>query len=369
MRKNTRNIISFLVSDHYRKQITLNEHFNILGTVGVLLILVFSMVGCSVDDQDIIRYGEKGNVKKLITYIDKNYMNSERIQQVQLAITYLFERRLNPGWDYLRPKLEEEFSSGLVRYTLLAKMKKGYTPDSETQENMTVLKQAISGLVAIGVPDEGMKEALNLVSMALRYDIEPKDSVEIMQNQLQAYIDSTSKLDRLRDTENQLKAKIAERQQIIDETMEWAKTNGLKVIRGYIIAQKDAQVYEIRVKREHAFLLATDSRFERQGYFDDMLVTELMEMPVELHQEYGGFTQTWKVYREVPSHEIDRRQEESLERARIAMDAQEQMRSFQGDLEPLTRGIKELRDRRFPHKLKVARMLNGPLDFSSSNLQ
>jgi len=112
-------------------------------------------------------------------------------------------------------------------------------------------------------------------------------------------------------------------------------------IYGFIRAQREEMfygvAYEVVINGKSAILVATDTRFETTGSFR-LFATELGEYPVTLKPEYGGFTQKWKVYREVPKVELDSR---SKRRERLAK-VQPKLISLRGDLQRMDKEISEI---------------------------
>ena len=74
---------------------------------------------------------------------------------------------------------------------------------------------------------------------------------------------------------------------------------------GYIISNEGDNLYEIAITNSyrrvissrHALLMVTSTEFTTKGYFS-LDVIRLKTMPVKLKEEYGGFHQTWTVYKE-----------------------------------------------------------------------
>jgi hypothetical protein len=70
-------------------------------------------------------------------------------------------------------------------------------------------------------------------------------------------------------------------------------------ITGYIVGQHSYGIYEFvpDYGRTHALLFASKTAFQTKGTFS-LLVQEMGELPETLKEEYGGFTQMWKIYSE-----------------------------------------------------------------------
>jgi hypothetical protein len=66
------------------------------------------------------------------------------------------------------------------------------------------------------------------------------------------------------------------------------------ILNGLIIAQQSTGAYEIAVNGERA-LLISETQFTTRGLFT-LSVRKTTEMPVQLKDEYGGFTQNWPLY-------------------------------------------------------------------------
>ncbi|MFC1481588.1 hypothetical protein ACFL6E_05025, partial [Candidatus Neomarinimicrobiota bacterium] len=118
---------------------------------------------------------------------------------------------------------------------------------------------------------------------------------------------------------------------------QWISQHNPIQISGYVRGQQEEGVYEVAVNQKSALLVATDTRFETTVRFR-LLVTELSEIPVTLSPEYGGFTQMWKVYREVPKVEVKRANERRDQMA----EAQTKLIFQLGELQRMDKEIEEI---------------------------
>ena len=295
-----------------------------------LLIILTS--GCSVTEEDIVEYGKDGQFDKLIRYIEKNHENPDKVKLVQIAATQLF--RKDPQryvWDKVRYHFLNEAKPDLVRRSLLAIGDKGAA---------TFLQRAVTGVLHTAT-DADYRETVKLIGWTVELNLEPRDSLLAIHTTVTRILDLDSKLDSLKSERWALDNNLTAAKKKAAKDEQWMSQNDPVQVIGYIRSQQEEGVYEVTINGESAVLIATDTRFETTGRFR-LFATQLAEMPVTLKPEYGGFTQKWKVYREVPKAELDTRFDLANKKRELMAKAQPKRISQMGELQRMDRLIDEL---------------------------
>ena len=257
------------------------------------VIAVVMICGCDVSERDIRRYGIRGDVDLLVRTIEKGYEKPKHDKKVKLAIDQLVRRKDNEVWNYLVYRFDRGFSDDLIRYTL-------QTPSSTADLN-TLQKQFLQH-----IQETDYTKAEKWLSIAHRVGIADESIPITVQEQLPIIRTTYSRMDSLINLKREVERSIKSYQDKIESARDTQKKYFL--LQGYIVAEVDLGLYEITYLGSRAYLMTTETRFESQGRFN-LWVSELIEVPVTLRQEFGGFTQQWKVYREAPRHELIKRHE------------------------------------------------------------
>jgi len=282
------------------------------------IIAIFVICGCGVNEKDIRRYGREGNVDLLVRTIEKGYEEPKQHEKVKLAINQLVKRKEDKVWNYLLYRFDRGFSDDLIRYTLLA-------PSSVSDLN-TLQKQFLQH-----IKEANYTEAQTWLSIAGGAGIANEEIPVPVQEQLYLTLNTHSRLDSLTKLQQEAEQSIDYYQDKIESARE---TKGKYfLLRGYIVGQADNGLYEITYFGSRAYLMTTETRFDSRGQFT-IWASELMEVPVTLRQEFGGFTQQWKVYREAPSHEI-KGMREAMNRISASEDSIEVRQLTIAHLEPV----------------------------------
>ena len=251
---------------------------------------IIAVCGCGVNEKDIRRYGREGNVDLLVRTIDKGYQKQKRHAKVKLAIEQTVKQDDEEAWNYLLYRFDHGFTDDLISHTLLA-------PSSTS--NLNVLQKQFLQYIQ----GSNYTETQALVSIAARVGIADDEIPLSVQDQLLVTLNTQTRLDSLRDLRRKAERSIGYYQDKIEKGRELG--GKYFPLQGYIVAQVDLGLYEIEMAYygSHAYLQTTETRFKGRGQFT-LWAYELMEMPVTLRQEFGGFTQQWKVYREATSDQI-----------------------------------------------------------------
>ena len=261
------------------------------------LVIIMLLYGCGVDEGDIRSWSNEGKISKLVEFIEENVENPDQADLVVLAVNLLFrEDIIGYGWDEISTSFFTQFEPKLQRRAILA---------VGGLQHLSFLQRTVPLLLYQGTKNK-YQDALKLMDIAVRAKIRPIDDLKVIRDAVQQIVDLSDTSDSLRIQEKQMEKEYARLEEKIDELKRWQTQNNPIRMTGYIRAQQAEGLYEITVGQQSALLVSTDTRFETTGAFQ-LYVTELVEMPVTLREEYGGFTQNWKVYREVPNAEIETR--------------------------------------------------------------
>ena len=303
-------------------------------------LLVLLTTGCSVTEENIVDYTEENIVDygknrkfdKLIQYIEKNQQAPEKVNLVQLAATQLFKYNFIPyPWGNARYRLLYKLEPGLIRHILLVK------GDSSSA---AFLQRTVIGQVSAASGGPYWKAA-QLLTLAVDLRLEPRDSLQAIHTAVVRIQDLEKRLDSLQVGRRDLNYTITDVRDRAAKDEQRLSQNRPVQIYGFIRAQReetyDGVVYEVAINGKSALLVATDTRFETAGNFR-LLATELGEYPVTLKPEYGGFTQKWKVYREVPKVELDTRDKQR----ELLAELQPKLVSLIGDLQRMDKEISEI---------------------------
>lgn len=334
------------------------------------ITVIIAACGCGVSENDIRRYGREGNVDLLVRTIDKGYRKQKRHAKVKLAIEQTVKQDIEKAWNYLLYRFDHGFTDDLISHTLLA-------PSSTSnlnvlqkqflqyiQESNLTEAQALEFIRTtwrlINSPEDlrFYAEAQALVSIAARIGIADEQIPPPVQEQLQIIINAQTRLDSLQDLQQEAKRSINSYQNQLDKAKELQGKYFL--LQGYIVGQADIGFYEISYFGSRAYLQTTESRFESTGQFTRWAY-ELMEIPVTLRQEFGGFTQQWKVYREATSDQVS----EMHEANKIISASEELIEYQQGiieSLEPVLSSHSEALDGALD---QLTRLLKETFDYSN----
>ena len=311
------------------------QFYRLLPRVAWILIITM-IIGCSVDEQDILKYGRQGDTWKLAKYIEKNIHNPKHSGRIKLAATQMFMWDDLFVWENIRELFYSDFDSALARHSLLVQGQ---------ALNANLLQRTVT-LQMRSERKTDHEDALALTNKAIQVGIEPADSLWAIKSAIEKFLDLGRISDSLLTEKRQLEHQYKFLQGKVEELEGWLKQNTPIQLYGSIRAQKEEGVYEITVNQEPAILITTDTRFETTGYFQVWANEVADNMPVTLRQEYGGFTQKWKLYREVPAIELDTRFKLANEKRIELEQTFSEMWSLQGKPEAINRKIEKIRVQR-----------------------
>ena len=109
---------------------------------------------------------------------------------------------------------------------------------------------------------------------------------------------------KIKDEINAINKNLKEDEEYIEENGDYFYLNA------YIVGQYEYKIYEIALSDydyyygkipsdKHAILVTIVNEFSSKGWFN-LYVRKLSEIPMQIKHEFGGFTQKWDVYQEVP---------------------------------------------------------------------
>ena len=300
--------------------------------LAALTIILTSISGCSATEEDIIQYGEAHDFEKLVRYIEKNQQNSEKVELVELAANQLFgQYLLNDSWTIVRTPFFEIFTAELARYSLLVE---------NDFSRHTFLQRAIMLLVSDSSRASHW-DAAKLMALAVDLELEPRDSLQIIRAAIDEITSLETKLARLKVEHRDLNYAIGDARDQATKDEQWMIQNYPVKINGITLALQEDGIYEVFINQQSALLITTESRFNTQGRFQ-LFATELAEMPVTLKPEFGGDTQKWKLYREVPRAELDVRFEMANKKRLLMAKAETRFTSKMVELQMLDKKLAEI---------------------------
>ena len=300
--------------------------------LAALTIILTSISGCSATEEDIIQYGEAHDFEKLVRYIEKNQQNSEKVELVQLAATQLFSQYLlNDLWEKVRTPFYKTFGAELARYSLLVK---------NDFSSHTFIQRAVMLLVSDSSRASHW-DAAKLMALAVDLELEPRDSLQIIRAAIDEITSLETKLARLKVEHRDLNYAIGDARDQATKDEQWMIQNYPVKINGITLALQEDGIYEVFINQQSALLITTESRFNTQGRFQ-LFATELAEMPVTLKPEFGGDTQKWKLYREVPRAELDVRFEMANKKRLLMAKAETRFTSKMVELQMLDKKLAEI---------------------------
>ena len=295
------------------------------------------------NEQDILEYGKQGDIGSLVDYIKQNLHDPKQASRVGLAATQLFMQERMYGWERIRELFYSEFDSSLIRTCLLAR-KKVFDKSFLQRSVATLLQRNNRG---------DYQDVLNLVDRAIQVGIEPGDSLQMICSVMAKILDLGGISDSLLTEKRQMDSQYKSLQEKVAEIEGWLKQNTPFQLYGFIRAQKEEGVYEITANQEPAILITTDTRFETTGYFQVWANEVADNLSVTLRQEYGGFTQQWKLYREVPEIELETRFKMADDKKVLLEKAIRERSSFKGEPEVIDQQIERIQEQKETLKQRI----------------
>lgn len=124
---------------------------------------------------------------------------------------------------------------------------------------------------------------------------------------IQNYNNTTKDISELNAYIATLTSQIEDQKNIIqtnEDRFNSEKANQTKsfILNAFMIGKHSNAEYEIDVYGKRALLIALKTEFTTKGYFN-LPVKKLMDMPVKIKEEYGGFDQNWPVFIEIDPKE------------------------------------------------------------------
>ncbi len=303
----------------------------ILITCVTMLVLV--ILGCAVDEQDIKKYGDNYEIEKLAKFIEKNSDQPDQAALVKLAATQLYQLPISPL--FLNETLDaiiNRYNSDLFRHTLL--VEDATIPDWYTYN--TILTYLLKEPNA-----KNYTYVLKITNKALEVGLQPADSIRITRDAVKSIIDLKQLADSLTLEVSRLTRSVKSKREQVEDLYRWYAQNYPRQLGGFIRAQFEDGMYEIQSGQQSAILIATDSRFETNGYFE-MWATEVMETPVKLREEYGGITKKLKVFREVPKVEREARFELGSEKIELAETIRQEITPIEKEISAIEYSLKKI---------------------------
>ena len=294
-----------------------------------------------------------GNENKLIKFIDKNKNNKEKYNLILFAINEIITKDLGnckkfiensyiisiagneleynvlkvynnskltfSDWNYLLLRYFET-DKKILNYQLLImlnnyddiNLNKFY--ESSTEKFLKEIQNANLFEFKNKFPE--LTKKLNKLSL-IRINVDQQNKIQQLDISISkfndSFLDITSIEENLIKTKaeiNTLKNRITEDEKYIEDSGDYfylsayivaqtSYTEFSSIITEYEIALEDYDYYYgIIPSQNHAILLTIETQFSSKGRFA-LYAKKLYEIPIQIKQEFGGFTQNWSVYMEV----------------------------------------------------------------------
>lgn len=266
-----------------------------------------------------------GNFKDIVAFIDDNRTIESRDDAVTFAIDKIVQYKNQEGINYLEDmffnntqntsiprlniiktfnKYKTNFSSSLNTYKFFC------IPNNDpqfTSELVDMIKRYEYKDVSSYFISEVKKDYLSDINKAIL----TFESFKKLELQNSADVDQLySELKSLQTTINEMD-NLNKEIPGLEESLSKAKSNIPSIepfnLYAYMVAQLNKNAYEIALpswtsygaipSANHAILVTSETNFTSKGWFN-LRVIQFDEIPVQLKEELGNFTQDWKIYDE-----------------------------------------------------------------------
>ena len=312
-----------------------------------LIVIIFVLFGCSVDKNDLKKYSDTGNENELIKFIDKNKHNYKKYDLIKYAINEIVKKDLNNCEEFIENSLIENIKDKELEqdvFIIYNNNNKAFLNWNKIllkyyETNNTILKEQLLKMLnnyddneinkfCKFSKDYFIKEIYNLNFFVLRkklFELKNKlnnlSLLKINENQKNKIQKTNLTIDKYNEIysntiieENEIlkiKDEINAINKNLKEDEEYIEENGdYFYLNAYIVGQYEYKIYEIALSDydyyygkipsdKHAILVTIVNEFSSKGWFN-LYVRKLSEIPMQIKHEFGGFTQKWDVYQEVP---------------------------------------------------------------------
>ncbi len=322
------------------------------------IIPIIILCGCSIDKNDITKYADMGNENKLIQFIDKNKNNKEKYDLILFGINEIITKDLVNCKKFI----ENSYFENFVDNELELKVLNIYNSNKLTfldwdnilfkyyKANNIILNDQIL-IMLNNFNDDNIEEIYEFSIKIFLKDIQNANIFEL-KNRLPELTNKLNKLSLININENNkdriqqldismikyndsfleitsieenliktkteidtLKNRLIEDEKYIEDNGEYfylsayivaqtSYTDFSSIFNEYEIALENYDYYYGSIpSQKHAILLTIETQFSSKGRFS-LYAKKLYEVPIQIKQEFGGFTQNWTVYMEVSEQTI-----------------------------------------------------------------
>jgi len=302
----------------------------------MVLGMLIGLVGCSqrsILEREIARQ----DVASVLKFVDQNLSNQQAHDNVFFCLHQALNSNLPPVIDHF----EEIALKGDTGSSLRLEILKEFAAKQRRFKNTAALLDMVARADEQPVRSEALSvlrlspldERRSLVTAGLQTDIKLEAVPSWDHSEMQARLGlADDVLPELRDSVTSLRGleeASVETSKHASDLQDQISSNKLElagleaelskppfILNGYIVGQHSYGIYEIALSYSgnHALLFAFDTQFQSRGAFS-LRVTELSDIPVQLKEDFGGFTQTWKIYSECGATCMNERKENNQKAA------------------------------------------------------
>jgi len=325
-----------------------NSPLILIKTIFIIITLLFLLSCADSTEEKLKQYGAAGKVNELIEFIKQN-KNGNKFELVSIAIEQICINKLSEGLTYLEGIFYFSSTSQKIKDIILTT----YNKNALCFNNLSLLidnllndenysSKSVANILKNCNENDFMAPLLNARELSIsleKYNVLSK-SLNVQKHLQISYCPSDQKIsDILKsaysdngrfylspdayDVVNQISTinnnlsllgnldeKIDDLYLQLGSLEERREKYDYFWISGYIVAYYKAlkgggEEYEIKRSgfRLHSILQTTKTIFQSKGTFS-LKVKLIDTVPVRVKEEFGGFTQTWDVYKEVTDFEI-----------------------------------------------------------------
>jgi hypothetical protein len=321
------------------------------------IIPIIILCSCSIDKNDITKYADMGNENKLIKFIDKNKNNQEKYDLILYAINEIITKDLENCKKFIENSYIISIAGNELEYNVFKVYNNNKITFSDWnnlllkyfETNNIILNDQL--LIMLNNYDDGnLKQFYEYSIEKILKEIQNANFIEL-KNKLPELTTKLNKLSLIRINEDQknkiqqldisiskfndsfldittieenliktkteidtLKNRLTEDEKYIEDSGDYfylsayivaqtSYTEFSSILNEYEIALENYDYFGSIPSQNHAILLTIETQFSSKGRFA-LYAKKLYEIPIQIKQEFGGFTQNWSVYMEISDQTI-----------------------------------------------------------------
>ncbi|MCF7919314.1 MAG: hypothetical protein K9N06_05320 [Candidatus Cloacimonetes bacterium] len=305
----------------------------------ILMLCITFISACDIKEKSLRQYGREGEIDKLANFVNKYKLNQNKDKLIKCALEEIVTSDSENSEVFISELLKDKMpemrrywiykchnNEGKIIHPWEQVISDFYFAETE------ILKSEISILlnnysieenddICQAYRDMIIKHQSELsvyqtkIKLADFYQLPVSESsikaIEELNQKIDDYffiIDGMSEVENrnsyLDDGFKILHSELAELEELIENS------KSIIYLEAYIVLERSYMEYEIALPEydfyygqhpsdRHAILNTVDTEFSSKGLFH-MYVMKLYQEPVQLKEEFGGFTQQWNVYLEIP---------------------------------------------------------------------